>query len=335
MAHKPDTLVFSGDIGGTKIRLGLWQVSDGSLNLVEDFTIASVDVSGPVEAVTTACRGIDLKGLVACFGVAGPVHGGRSRLTNLPWVVDSESLERELGFERAVVINDLEATAWAVPSLQSSSLRQIKGGTADHDGAVGIIAAGTGLGQVGLIRSGEKLAVCSGEGGHADFAPQGLLEFELHQFLADRYGHVSWERVLSGPGLVDLAEFFFGRSDASIEGWLDSLGAADDQAAAVASAGLAGKPEACEAALSLFVELLGAQAANLALSLVATGGVYLAGGIPPKILPAILGGAFTERFLDKGRMRHLLEAIPVDVVLDQDAPLLGAACRAAGVNVQP
>ncbi len=328
MTNNPDTLVFSGDIGGTKIRLGLWEVKEGALTLLEDCTVVSSEVSGPVEAVRSVCKEGDLRGLVACFGVAGPVRGGRSRLTNLPWIIDSENLERELGFEKALVINDLEATAWAVGHLQPSSLRQVKAGTADPDGAVAVIAAGTGLGQAGLIRTGERLAICSGEGGHVDFAPQGSLEVELHHFLADRYGHVSWERVVSGPGLVDLANFFFMRSGHSIQEWIDFHGNPDDLAASVASAAMSGGPEACAAALDLFVTLLGAQAGNLALSFGATGGVYLAGGIPPKILPAILGGSFTERFLDKGRMRSLLEAVPVSVILDQDAPLLGAARRA-------
>ena len=328
MTHKPQTRVFSGDIGGTKIRLGLWEVDEGSLNLLEDWSVVSSEVSGPVEAVKSVCQALDLRGLTACFGVAGPVRGGKSRLTNLPWFVDSEGLERELGFERALVINDLEATAWAIGSLGSSNLCQVKAGTADPEGAVAVIAPGTGLGQAGMVRVGERLVVCAGEGGHADFAPRGSLEVEFQHFLAEKYGHVSWERVLSGPGLVDLADFFFARSGASIELWFDGLSAADDRAAVVASAGLNGGQEACVAALELFVSLLGAQAGNLALSFVATGGVYLAGGMPPKILPAILRGAFIERFMDKGRMRPLLEDIPVNVILDQDTPLLGAACRA-------
>ncbi len=328
MTDITDTLIFSGDIGGTKIRLGLWEVEENSLNLLKDWTVASSEVSGPVEAVRSVCKEVDLRGLTACFGVAGPVQGGRSRLTNLGWVVDSESLEQDLGFKRALVINDLEATAWAIGSLQSSSLHQVKDGTADPAGAVAIIAAGTGLGQAGLIGAGEMLAVCSGEGGHVDFAPQGSLEVELQNFLHDRYGHVSWERVVSGPGLVDLADFFFTRTGHSIQEWVDSHGDPDDLAASVASAALNGGPEACVAALDLFVTLLGAQTGNLALSFCATGGVYLAGGIPPKILPSILEGGFTERFLDKGRMRPLLETMPVSVILDQDAPLLGAARRA-------
>ena len=329
MADASVTLVFSGDIGGTKIRLGLWEVGEGQLDLVQDYTVVSSGFSGPVEAISSVCQAENLKGHTACFGVAGPVHGGRSRLTNLPWVVDSESLKRELGFERTLVINDIEATACAVPSLPPSSLRQIKTGTTDPEGAIAVIAAGTGLGQAGLIRAGEGFAVCSGEGGHADFAPQGPLEVDLQQFLGERYGHVSWERVLSGAGLLDLAEFFFARSGESIEGWLETMGPIDDRAAAVASAALNGGPKACAAALDLFVTLLGAQAGNLALSFVASGGVYLAGGISPKILPAILEGDFTERFLDKGRMRPLLDDVAVNVILDQDAPLMGAARRAA------
>ena len=330
MTDKPEPLVFSGDIGGTKIRLGLWRVADDeALDLVEDWTVASSEVSGPVEAIRSACGEINLEGIQACFGVAGPVHHGRSRLTNLPWVVDGEDLERDLGFDRVLVINDLEATAWAIGSLGSSNLCQIKAGTADPEGAIAVIAAGTGLGQAGLIRGGEKPVVCSGEGGHADFAPQGSLEIEIQEFLADKYGHVSWERVVSGPGLVDLAGFFFARSGASFEKWIDTLGAAEDRAAVVASAGLSGAPEACVAALDLFVTLLGAQAGNLALTFGASGGVYLAGGMPPKVLPAILAGAFTERFLNKGRMRQFLEDVPVHVILDQDAPLMGAARRAA------
>ena len=329
MTDNPHTRVFSGDIGGTKIRLGLWEVGGGSLDLVQDWTVASSGFSSPVEAVRSACREVDLRGLTACFGVAGPVHHGRSGLTNLPWVVDGENLERDLGFDRVLVINDLEATAWAVGSLQASSLCQIKAGKVDPDGAVAVIAAGTGLGQAGLIRRGEQSVVCSGEGGHADFAPQGKLEVDLLTFLAEKYGHVSWERVVSGPGLVGLAGFFFARSGESFEKWIDTLGVVDDRAVEVASAALSGAPEACVAALDLFVTLLGAQAGNLALTFGATGGVYLAGGMPPKILPAILGGGFIERFLDKGRMRGFLEGIPVNVILDVDAPLKGAALRVA------
>lgn len=334
MANTSNSLVFSGDIGGTKIRLGLWEVEDGRLNLMEDWTVASSGFSGPVEAINSVCREVNLKGLPACFGVAGPVRHGRSQLTNLPWVVDSQLLVRELGFERALVINDIEATAWAVPWLEASSQRQIKSGKADPDGAVAVVSVGTGLGHAGLVRAGERLIVCSGEGGHVDFAPQGPLEIELHHFLADRYGHVSWERVLSGPGLIDLAEFFFTRSGASLEQWLDGEGANDDRAAAIATAGMTGKSEACSSALRLYAEILGTQAGNLALTFMAGGGVFLAGGIPPKILSVLSEGAFTTRFLDKGRMRHLLEDVPVHVVLDQDAPLQGAARKIAAELVQ-
>ena len=334
MAKKPNSMVFSGDIGGTKIRLGLWEVDDGSLNLLKDWTVASSGFSGLVEAINSVCRDVNFKGGTACFGVAGPVHRGISQLTNLPWVVDPRKVENDLGFERVVIINDIEATAWAVPLLEASSFHQVKGGTADHGGAAAIISVGTGLGQAGLVRAGESSVVFSGEGGHVDFAPQGSLERELQQYLADRYGHVSWERVLSGNGLNDLAGFFSARSGSSGKRWRDEMRVNGDPAAAIASAGMAGTSEVCSAALRLFVEILGAQAGNLAMTFLATGGVFLAGGIPPKILPIFSQGAFVSRFLDKGRMRHLLEGVPVHVIVDQDAPLKGAARRAAAELVR-
>jgi glucokinase len=331
-AMRSQSLVFSGDIGGTKIRLGLWTVGESGLELVRDWTAPSLDFSGPIEALGSVCADAELRGLSACFGVAGPVKRARSHLTNLPWVVDSNVLENEFGFHQVTVINDLEATAWAIPVLDSSGLSHIKEGEADPRGTLAVLAAGTGLGQAALVRMGEGSVVCSGEGGHADFAPRTPEELDIFRFLAEKYGHVSWERLLSGPGLVDLAEYFFSRSGDSIGDWFESLGNPEDRAAAVATEALkAGSPSPCSLALELFVALLGAQAGNVALGLGATGGVVLAGGIPPKILPALQEGVFTERFLDKGRMRSFLERIPVSVILDQDAPLLGAATRAVAL----
>lgn len=322
--------VFSGDVGGTKIRMGLWELQEeGRLCLIEDWTIASAEVSCLSDALCEIAQNIDLAGLCAGFGVAGPVKNGIARLVNLPWTIDSRGLEKEFGFGQVLVINDVEATAWAVPSLKGSKICEVKSGSPIPEGPVAIVAPGTGLGQAGLIRTAESPVIFSGEGGHADFAPRGPIEIGLADFLAQRYGHVSWERVLSGPGLVDLADFFFKRKGISFEEWCGNQGDIVDRAAAVASAGKAGDSEPCVLALNLFVKLLGAQAGNVALTMGATGGVFLAGGIPPKILPAIREGIFSESFVDKGRMRPLLEAIPVSVILDQDAPLLGAAHRAA------
>ncbi len=329
MMKKPNNLVFSGDIGGTKIRLGLWEVGHERLRLLEDWTVASPDFSGLMEAINSVCPKAELRNLPACFGVAGPVRAGRASLTNVPWIVDAEEIQRELGLGSVLVINDLEATAWAVPAICPEFLVEIKVGVVEPKGPVAILAAGTGLGQACLIREWDSPVVISGEGGHADFAPRNSLEGELHGFLAKRHGHVSWERVLSGPGLVDLAEFFVARSGRSVEDWFESEMSAEDPAAAVSAAGLDGSDTDCVAALDLFVAVYGAQAGNAALTFGATGGVLLAGGMAPKLAPALLRRTFVESFLDKGRMRAFLEEIQVSILADEDAPLKGAALRAA------
>ncbi len=321
--------VLSGDIGGTKIRLGLWAVAETDPRLVRDWTVLSAEVSGPVEAVERALREAGLRGLTACFGVAGPVRDGRAGLTNLPWIVDAAELETRLDLARVLLINDLEATAWAVPVIGPDRMREIKRGVPDDQGPIVILAAGTGLGQACIVPCGDGRTVVSGEGGHVDFAPRTDVEVELQAFLARRYGHVSLERVLSGPGLVDLAEFCFERSGTSFERWFEEQSDHGDRAAAVSIAALEGSSPECVAALDLFVGAFGAQSGNAALNFGAKGGVLLAGGIAPKILPAFLHGPFVERFLDKGRMRAFLEDVPVSVLLDPDAPLEGAARRAA------
>lgn len=321
-------LVLAADVGGTKVNVGVFEVDEGLPRALSQKTFSAADYGDLESLLRDAVGGIDLAACRACFAVAGPVHGRRAKLTNLSWVIDADMLQARFGLASVRLINDLEATAWAVPALDSNSLVTLRAGQAEVGGNMAVIAAGTGLGQAGLVAVNGTYRPFASEGGHVDFAPTSPLEVELYEALAVRFGHVSYERVLCGEGLVNIARFVFARRRLSFDEWACEC-AADDLPAAVSRAGLAGDNGCCVEALVLFVRLLGAQAGNLALCLFATGGVYVAGGIAPKIQPVLSDGVFAECFVKKGRMRPLLERIPVKLVTDQNAPVFGAALRAA------
>jgi glucokinase len=258
----------------------------------------------------------------ASIGVAGPVHLGRTDAVNLPWPVDAVELTVSLGIERVAVLNDLEANAWGVPALGAGDLHVLAGGEPLQGGTVALISAGTGLGEAFVSYEGGRPRVHTSEGGHADFAPQTPIQEELRAALLGDDEHVSYEDVCSGRGLVAIYGFLRGRA-----GHEDANPA---DAAAIAGSALAGDdPEAAEA-LDLMVSIYGAAAGNLALTVRADGGVYLGGGIPPKILPALESrdGGFIEAFRAKGRLRPTMERIPVTVILNELTALLGAARHA-------
>ncbi len=323
----PNIPIVAGDLGGTKTRLGLFEFEAGAPTLVEELVFPSAEFSGLSELLHTALRGLHVLGCQACFGVAGPVSGRTAQVTNLEWTVDAETLENRFGFASVRLINDLEATAWAIPGLPSEGLVTIKEGDANSTGNRAVIAAGTGLGQAGLVHDGTELIPFAGEGGHADFAPQSPLQWELREHLAKVFDHVSYERVVSGDGLVNIASFFFERAGLCFDDWV-AASVSHDAAAAVSAA--AGDHPACVDAMRLFVELFGAQAGNLALTICSTGGVYLAGGVAVRNRPWFEDGAFVRAFTAKGRMSWMVEKMPVYLILDEAAPLLGAARCAAG-----
>ncbi|MFV2073819.1 MAG: glucokinase [Thermoanaerobaculales bacterium] len=320
--------VLGGDIGGTTTRLGLFEVEANGLDLIAEQTFSSPDYPGLEEVVSEFLAGRAGTGLVACFGIAGPVAGRRMRTTNLPWVVDADLVEERAGIAKVTILNDLEATAWGLPLVGDEDLRVLNPGREGAAGNGAVIAAGTGLGEAGVYWDGERYHPFACEGGHASFAPTDELTDGLARFLREKYGGVSWERVVSGPGLADLYRFMLEREGRPQPAWFSEAVESGDPAAALSKAGIEGRCEVCADALKLFARLYGEEAGNLALKLMAAGGVWVAGGVAPKILPALESGAFMEGFLAKGRMRPLLEAMPVRVVLDERTALLGAASRA-------
>lgn len=322
-------MILAGDIGGTNARLALFEVSGGNVNLVSTSTFPSRKYSGLDRIVIEFVEAAKVHPDAACFGVAGPVSNGRVETTNLPWVVESKRLADELKIVRALLINDLEATAWGVPALGANdlvALNQVKGNPV---GTQAVIAAGTGLGEAAMYWDGTQYHPLACEGGHSDFAPRDDLEIDLFRYLHKRYGHVSNERILSGPGLVNVFHFLRDTGRGTEPKWLTDEMQNSDPAAAIGRAGLAGDSPMAEQALGIFVSVYGAEAGNLALKTKATGGVFVAGGIAPKLLPKLAGPLFMHSFVSKGRMQSLLEAIPVKVVVNDQTALIGAACCAA------
>jgi glucokinase len=256
--------------------------------------------------------------------VAGPVTNGEVETSNLPWKIQARRLADELKIDNALLINDLEATGWGVGALSASDLVALNQITGDV-GNQALIAAGTGLGQGGLYWDGQRHHVFASEGGHCDFGPADDLQVELFNYLRARYGHVSWERVLSGPGLVNIFEFLRDSGRGKVPEWLSAEMKVMDPAAAISSAAMDAKCPLSEQAMDIFVSIFGAEAGNLGLKLKATGGVFLAGGIAPKILPKLATPLFLDAFLGKGRLRHLMEVMPVKVIINDKLALLGAA----------
>jgi glucokinase len=261
------------------------------------------------------------------------VVNDRVEATNLPWTVESKSLADNLAVRQIKLINDLEANAWGIPALSSNDLVPLNQAAASS-GNRAVISAGTGLGEAGMYWDGSNYHVFACEGGHSDFAPRNDLDVELFRYLKKQFGHVSNERVLSGPGLVNIFDFLrdTGRGTAP-DSLLEEIHKSD-AAAAISRAATEGKCALAEQALDLFISIYGAEAGNLALKLLATGGIFVGGGIAPKILPKLMdNSAFMEAFVSKGRMRSLMENIPVKVIVNDEAALLGAA-RYAALNLR-
>jgi glucokinase len=268
---------------------------------------------------------------VACFGIAGPVRNGRVETSNLPWVIEQSRLAKQIHLPATLLINDLEASAWGIGALASGDLVPLNRVAGPAVGNQAVIAPGTGLGEAGLFWDGNRHHVFACEGGHCDFAPQNDLQIELFRFLRARFGHVSYERILSGPGLVNVYDFLRDQEIAEESPEFAATYRKGDAAAAISRAALAGANPLAQKALEIWISVYGAEASNLALKVMATGGLFLAGGISPKVLAGLTGPLFMQAFLDKGRLRALAEAIPVQVVTNDKAGLLGAA-RCASVH---
>jgi glucokinase len=324
-------MILAGDIGGTNARLAYFQPQNGHLRLVAERVFPSRQHSELGEIVVKFLDDVGTGPEAACFGIAGPVRNGRVETSNLPWVIEQSILAKQIQLPATLLINDLEASAWGIGALSDADLVPLNSIAGPAVGNQGVIAPGTGLGEAGLFWDGKMHFVFACEGGHADFAPQNELQIELLRFLESRFGHVSYERVLSGPGLVNVYEFLRDAGLAKESPELAAQVAAGDPhpAAAISKAAMDGSSQLAEKALDIWISVYGAEASNLALKVMATGGLFLTGGISPKILTKLKGPVFMESFLYKGRLRPLLESIPVRVVTNEKAGLLGAARCAA------
>jgi glucokinase len=318
-------MILAGDVGGTKAALALFDPGSGDLTMVREAALPSHEFPS-LEAVVARFLAMGDKQPidVACFGVPGPVVDGRSVTTNLPWELDEGRLARAIGVSRVKLVNDLEAAGYGVLGLPATRLATLQAGSPRAGNRV-LIAAGTGLGEALLVWDGHRYTVVASEGGHADFAPRTESEVALLRFLMREFGHVSYERVLSGPGLHNTYRFLREESARPTPEWLEARLSAGDPAAVISEVALAGGDPVCVEALELFVSVYGAEAGNLALKALATGGVYIGGGIAPKIRPKLEDGRFVTAFRDKGRFERLMVSIPVLLVLEPLAPLLGAA----------
>ena len=322
-------MILAGDIGGTSTRLGTFDVQRGTVVLVDAETFSSrarVSLEDVVREFVSS-RSIPIEH--ACFAIAGPVIGARVKTSNLPWVIDAVTLSALLHVPHVWLINDLEAAGYGLGLLEEKDLLMLNPGAPQVSGNAGIIAAGTGLGEAGLYWDGGQHHPFACEGGHADFAPRTAEEMELLQHLLRRFGRVSYERVVSGPGLENVYRFLREQAVGEEPAWLVDDMARRGTAAAISHAALQGTCEVATRALDLFVSVYGAEAGNLALKMLATGGLYVGGGVAPRIVAKLTDGTFMDAFVAKGRMRPLLEAIPVRVVLNEHTGLLGAARVAA------
>ena len=321
--------VLAGDIGGTNTRLALYDVNNQQLEVLatQAYPSRQYDSLGAVihEFLDTHRHPPQ----AACLGVAGPVHKQAAKITNLPWQISAAEIASDFGLGSVSLLNDLEATGWGITTLQADDLRTLQDGDTQASGNAAIIAAGTGLGQAGLYYDGEHHKPFACEGGHTDFSPQTELDMALLRYLQRTHQHVSWERIVSGNGLVSLHACLCELRQREIPGWLQQAMQAGDPAAAISSAAQQGRDAICSEALQWFIHLYGVEAGNLALKLMATGGVYVAGGIAPRILDRLQDGSFIEAFCAKGRMQALMERIPVRVILNDAVALQGAALRAA------
>jgi glucokinase len=321
-------MILAGDVGGTKVHLALYDFVNGKLVYTRDERYPAKDFAG-LEEIVTGFLGAD-KVHAACYGVPGPVRNGRLRLTNLPWTLDSHELSSNLGIEHVFLINDLEANGYGVAELSADQIYTLSEGDASQIGNRALIAPGTGLGEGLLIWNGHTHIPYPSEGGHADFAPRNEDEIDLLRFLKQKYsGRISYERVVSGMGLSSIYEFLREVRGVDEPAWLtEKLAAVDDPNSVITEMALAAKSEICEKALDMFVSVCGAEAGNLALKLLSVGGVYIGGGIPPRILEKLKDGTFMKAFTDKGRLSQLLINMPVRIILESRAALLGAASYA-------
>jgi glucokinase len=319
-------MILVGDIGATRTRLAAFEMEGSRLLCITAKTYASQEHGGLAEILPLFIRGEGIAVHSACFGVAGPVRGGRSKISNLPWTIDSLELAKQLRLPSVGLLNDLEAYAYGIDALESKDFVSLSDGSDDVEGNRAVISARTGLGMAGLYWDGFRHHPFACEGGHADFAPRNELQIELLAYLQKKFGRVSCERILSGPGIRYIYEFLRDTHKAEEPDWLrDQLNAALDPSPVISKLALEGKAPICDQTLSIFVSILGAETGNCALRYMTTGGIFIGGIIAAKLVAKMKDPVFMQSFLDKGRMESLLKDMPVKVILNDDCGLIGAA----------
>ena len=326
-------MILAGDVGGTKVHLALYQFLQGKLQHVRDQVFPARNYTGleqiAKEFLSSGAEANSTPVFAACFGAPGPVRDGRIQLTNLPWLLDRRQLASHLNIEHVFLLNDLEANAYGIAELRPDQICELNQGDKDAVGNRGLMSAGTGLGEALLFWNGKAHIPVASEGGHVDFAPRSEMEVDLLRFLQKKFqGRVSWERVTSGMGLQNIYEFLRDEKKMEEPAWLKEQRAQQDPNAVLAEAGMNGKSELCAATLDMFASAYGAGAGNLALLVLAYGGLYIGGGVAPKLIGKMKDGTFLRAFCDKGRLSAVLERVPVRVILESRAALMGAAAYA-------
>jgi len=320
-------MILAGDVGGTKVNLALYDFVNGKLTHKRDKQYWAKEHTGLEEIVKEFV--VAEKITAACFGVPGPVREGRLRLTNLPWTLDSRELATRLKIDYVFLINDLQANGYGIAELSSEQVYTLSDGDARQMANRALISAGTGLGEAFMIWDGRDYVPYPSEGGHSDFAPRNEDEIDLLRFLKQKYaGRISFERVVSGQGMPNIYEFLREVRGLDEPAWLAERMAKEDPNVVITELGLAAKSEICEKTLDMFVSAYGAEAGNLALKILSLGGLYVGGGIAPRILEKLKDGTFLKAFTDKGRLSQLLVNTPVRVILESKTALMGAAAYA-------
>src|SRR5580692_6125586 len=319
-------MILAGDIGATRTRLAAFETEGTRLQCVVEKTYMSQEHGGLSEILAQFTRSEGIPVHSACFGVAGPVRSGRSKISNLPWTIDSRELAGQLKLNSVGLLNDLEAYAYGIDALESKDFVTLSEGAEDAEGNRAVISARTGLGVAGLYWDGFRHHPFACEGGHADFAPRSDIQMELLAYLQKKYGRVSCERILSGPGIKNIYEFIRDTQKADEPEWLrEQIKGVKDVPALIAQLALEGKAAICDQTLSIFVSVFGAETGNCALSFMTTGGIFIGGSIAARNVGRMKDPVFMQSFLNKGRMETLLKDMPVKIILNDDCGLMGAA----------
>ncbi|MEN8213130.1 MAG: glucokinase [Pseudomonadota bacterium] len=320
-------MILAGDIGGTKTVLALFSIEEGVAGgALHETRFESGKYSSLEAIIVEFLRETGAKPVAASFGVAGPVKEQHAQITNLPWTIDAETIRTSFSLPDVFLLNDLEAIATAVPHLEKEDLGTLNQGEVIDGGNIAVVAPGTGLGTAFLIWCGDHYKACASEGGHVSFSPCNLQQMELLKYLQSRYGHVSFERICSGSHLPNIYDFFIAQNSFLEPDWLrEELAEAADRTPVIVQNALEQKADICVATLDMFVQILGTVIGNMAVSLLPRGGIYLGGGIPPRILERLQQPDFLSAIADKGRFSALCSSMPVHVILDPKAALRGAA----------